>query len=172
MINLRGKQDELEGLQSQQLVDLVKDMQEKDKLNKQLIQKLIEAMDSSKGSSTIKAKLRALESALLQLSKENNGYKTRVLLMAEQKGELLGFMNTKNEEIMSLQKQLQRSYDDMDDKLDKQEPSTQESSSLSRNMSDSILTLLKLMEVPVVSNRYTEENLKSLVKKYEMCISK
>ena len=26
MINLRGKQDELEGLQSQQLVDLVKDM--------------------------------------------------------------------------------------------------------------------------------------------------
>ena len=92
--------------------------------------------------------------------------------MSEQKIELLEFLNTKNSEISWLKKQLQESYDDIDEKFAKQEPNTMESSSLSRNQSDSLLTLLKILDVPIVGSMYTEENLKALLQKYETFLSK
>lgn len=89
MLNKSGKQLKLETLQNQQLCDLVKDLQDKDSINKQLIQKLLDSMDGSKASSNVKPKLKAMESALLQLSKENNSYKSKVHLLLEQKVELI-----------------------------------------------------------------------------------
>lgn len=129
-------------------------------------------MDHSKTASNVKAKLKAMESALLQLSKENNSYKAKIHLLSEQKIELIGFLHAKNDEISSLQKQLTESISEYDEKINRQEPNTLETSSMSRNQSDSIVTLLKLLDIPIIGSRYTEENLKSLLRKFEAMISK
>lgn len=78
-------------------------------------------------------------------------------------------MNIKNEEIAGLQKEIANLDED---KINKLEPNTNESSSLSRNYSDSILMLLKLMEISTIGSRYTEDNLKAALRKYQNYINK
>ena len=53
--------------QNQQLIEHIKDLQEKDSLNKQLIQQLLKSIDTSKSTNAIKAKLKLMETAHLQL---------------------------------------------------------------------------------------------------------
>jgi hypothetical protein len=53
--------------QHQQLIEHIRDLQDKDALNKQLIQQLLKSIDTSKANNTTKAKLKLMETAHLQL---------------------------------------------------------------------------------------------------------
>ena len=53
--------------QNQQLIEHIRDLQDKDSLNKQLIQQLLKSIDTSKATNTTKAKLKLMETAHLQL---------------------------------------------------------------------------------------------------------
>lgn len=172
LASLDSKEANLEKMHNQQLCDLVKDLQERDLINKQMIQKLIDSIDSNKANSAVKNKLSALESALLQLSKDNNMYKNKLHSICEQKIELIEFIHAKNAEIEALQKEIVKLEEECDDRISKTEPKTNDSSSVNRNQSDAILALLKLMEIPLIGNRYNEENLKTMIKNYEQMISK
>ena len=99
-------------------------------------------------------------------------YKNKLHSICEQKIELIEFIHAKNAEIEALQKEIVKLEEEYDDRSSKTEPKTNDSSSVNRNQSDAILALLKLMEIPLIGNRYNEENLKTMVKNYEQMISK
>lgn len=83
-------------------LDYIKDLQEKDKINKQMIQSLLEGSDG-------KSDLTALaEQAIGQLKRENDAYKDKYLHLLEQKTELIEIINTKNTDFENLQKEYEQ----------------------------------------------------------------
>jgi hypothetical protein len=51
----------------QQMLEHIKDLQDKDSMNKQLIQRILESLDCSQATGATKAKLKLQETALAQL---------------------------------------------------------------------------------------------------------
>lgn len=136
----------------QQLLDFIKDLQEKDKMNKQMIQALLEASDSKKSLSSLS------ESAVAQIKRENDAYKEKCLHLLEQKSELIEIINAKNVEFEQLQKEYEQKRNHL-------ESSTRASYGISN--SASLSKMFALLDIKVTNGRYLEDNLAKLLETFE-----
>lgn len=132
----------------QQLLEYIKDLQEKDKMNKQMIQSLLEAPDQQKATKEL------AEQAIGQIKRENDAYKDKCLQLLEQKADLIEIIGTKNAEVEQFQKE-----------YNKMEASTRASYGIAN--SKSLNKMFDLLGIKVTNGRYLEDNIAKLLKTFE-----
>ena len=125
---------------NQQLLEYIRDLQEKDKMNK--------------------SKTNILESTLSKLKSENDSYKDKCIDFLDQKAELIEIINAKNSEIEAIRK-------DFDSKMQNLDPSTCGSNSYGIANSESLTKLFKILKIKQTNGRYCEESLKNLLGQFE-----
>lgn len=108
---------------------------------------------------------------MLTLNNENDSYKIKVKSLQEQKLELIEILNSKNIKIEKLLNDYISLKDDFELKIQKLDPSTCSSGSYGMSQSNSIGALFKLIGIKVSNSRYNEDNLKTLLKKFEQTIA-
>lgn len=153
-------------------------MQDKSKMNSEMVKKLIEAIklkdNNSIQNDRIKpldsSQLKTMELALVHLNNENDSYKTKLLSIQEQKFELIEIITAKNDEFEKLSKEHKELKDEYEHKAQKLELSTTGSGSYGIAHSDSLTTLFNMLEIKVTNGRYCEENIKTLVTKFDQIL--
>ena len=90
--------------------------------------------------------------------------------MQEQKFELIEIINSKNIDFENLSKEYRELKDEYEHKIQRLELSTTGSGSYGIAHSDSLTTLFNMLDIKVTNGRYCEENIKTLVTKFDQIL--